>query len=295
MNADDNGLRRRRMERTGDPAREDVLPLDRSPRRRRANLLFVRRLLALNLRAALAYRAGFLTGAGLMALSDVLWITFWGFYFHRFPVVNGWELNDIVTTWAVVALGFGIAVGLCNNCAPQGVREIIEGRFDYYLTLPKNPLLHFLFGRIGVMALGDVVFALVVYPLMVRPGPLDLLLFTALALNAALVFLAFGVIVNALAFYLGNSEAVSNQLQSMLITFSTYPLNIFSTGVKLFMFVVVPAGFVSYLPIRVLRDFSAPLLLAIAAFTICLVVGAYRLFFHALARYESGNLVTLRG
>src|SRR3712207_116711 len=111
---------------------------------------FVRRLFGINLRAALEYRMSFLWSVGFMALNDGMWIVFWTLFFSRFPVLRGWELADIVTMWAVVATGFGLATGVFGNCRPEGVRVIVEGRLDYHLSLPKNPLLHYLLGSMSV-------------------------------------------------------------------------------------------------------------------------------------------------
>ena len=120
--------------------------------RLRAYVRFVRALVGVNLRAALEYRVSFLTGVLFMAINDGMWIVFWTLIFSRFPVLRGWELTDIVTMWAVVAAGFGLATGVFGNCRPEGARVIVEGRLDYHLALPKNPLLHYLLGSISVPA-----------------------------------------------------------------------------------------------------------------------------------------------
>src|SRR5262245_16533732 len=105
-----------------------------------ANARFAWALTALNLRAALEYRASFAVGIGFMAVNDSMWIVFWSLCFARFPVVRGWELQDIATMWAVVATGFGLATGIFGNCRPLGARVIVDGRLDYHLSLPKNTL-----------------------------------------------------------------------------------------------------------------------------------------------------------
>ena len=115
-------------------------------------LRFLGRLGWFNLRGAMAYRAAFITGAAFMAVNDALWIAFWGIFFSRFPVVRGWTLADVVTLWAVVATGFGIATGFFGNCRPEGVRVILTGRLDYYLSLPRNVLLHYLGGSVSIAA-----------------------------------------------------------------------------------------------------------------------------------------------
>src|SRR6266511_383476 len=117
--------------------------------RGRAYGRFVAGLVGMNLRTALEYRVSFITGVLFMALNDAMWIVFWALFFSRFPVVRGWELRDIATMWAVVATGFGLAVGIFGNCRPEGVRVFVEGRLGYHLSVPKNPLLHYLLGSMS--------------------------------------------------------------------------------------------------------------------------------------------------
>lgn len=256
---------------------------------------FVRAVVGVNLRAALEYRVSFLATAGFMAINDGMWIVFWTLFFRRFPVVRGWELTDIVTLWAVAAFGFGLATGILGNSRPEGARVIVEGRLDYYLGLPKQPLLHFLLGSISVAAWGDVIFGLVVYLGIVQPDPARLGLFLLLGLSAAAIFASFGLLVNSLAFWAGNSEGLAMQLANALITFSTYPLDLFSTAVKVVLFAALPAGFLTYLPVRLLRDFSWPYLAAVEGFALTLALVAVWVFARGLRRYESGNLVVMRG
>ncbi len=263
--------------------------------RPRAHVRFGATLFFLNLRAALEYRVSFVAGMALMALNDGMWIVFWTMFFDRFPVVRGWELRDIATMWAMAATGFGLATGVFGNSRPEAARLIVEGRLDYHLSLPKSPALHFLLGSISVTALGDIAFGVLSYVVIVRPGPAAFALFLALSLLACTLFVSFGLLVNSLAFFLGNSEALGQQLMNALITFSTYPLDLFGFGVRLLLFVAIPAGFLTYLPVRLLRDFDPWLFGGLAAFVAGLAALSLAVFHVGLRRYESGSLVTLRG
>ena len=209
-------------------------------------------------------------------------------------MLRGWELVDIVTMWAVVTAGFGLATGVFGNCRPEGARVIVEGRLDYHLALPKNALLHYLLGSISVTAWGDVLFGVGVYAAIVRPDPARFGLFLLLSVTSAVIFVSFGVLVNSLAFFAGNSEGLGLQLTNALIAFATYPLDLFSTAVKVALFAALPSAFISYLPVRLLRDFNWPQILALEGFALALALLSVSVFYHGLRRYESGNLVTMR-
>lgn len=256
---------------------------------------FARALLSMNLRSALEYRVAFVSGALFMAISDAMWIVFWGLFFARFPVVRGWTLEDVVATWAIAAFGFGFANGFFGASGVEGVRIIVDGRLDYHLSVPKNTMLHYLLSKLNVPSLGDLAFGPLVYLVVVRPDAGRLALFLLLGLLAAVIFVSFGTIVNATAFYAGNSENLAMQMTNALITFSTYPPGIFSAVVKVVLFAAIPAGFVTYLPVELLRDFDPARLAAVAAFAAGILLVAVAVFYRGLRRYESGNLVVMRG
>ena len=58
----------------------------------------------LNLNAQLEYRGAFLSQVVAMFLNDAVWVVFWALFFTRFPVLRGWNVNDVITVWAIAAL-----------------------------------------------------------------------------------------------------------------------------------------------------------------------------------------------
>jgi ABC-2 type transport system permease protein len=75
-----------------------------------------------------------------------------------------------------------------------------------------------------------------------------------------------------------------------LIIFSTYPECLFSGMLRWLLFSALPAGFVSYLPVRVLSDHGSPwdVLLLAAGAAGFLGLGIW-VFGRGLARYASGS------
>lgn len=69
----------------------------------------------LNLAAQLEYRAAFFSQVVAMFLNDGVWVTFWVLFFSRFQVLQGWNVNDVITVWAISASGFGLAFAVCGN------------------------------------------------------------------------------------------------------------------------------------------------------------------------------------
>lgn len=246
-----------------------------------------------NVQGAMEYRLSFFSQIFAMLLNDCMWLIFWLAYFGKFPLVAGWGRDEVVTMWCVVAAGFGLATTLCGNLF-QLAGIITRGELDFYLALPKAVLPHTLISRMHLTAPGDILFGLLVYGLIVQPTAAQWLLFLLFMLTTALVFVGFGVITQSLAFWLGNAEGLGQQLSNALISLATYPTVIFNGAIKFVLFTVIPAGFIAYIPVQLLREFSLPLLLGLLLFATGIVVLAALIFRAGLRRYESGNLVLMR-
>jgi viologen exporter family transport system permease protein len=101
------------------------------------------------------------------------------------------------------------------------------------------------------------------------------------------------VIAGSLAFWMGSAEAAAFQAQQAVITFSWYPGAMFHGWLRVLLFTAIPAGFISHIPVELLRSFDpTPFMGLIGIASAGLAGGVFRI---GLKRYESGNLVNLRG
>ena len=228
-----------------------------------------------------------------MLINNCMWLAFWMFYFERFPVARGWTRQDMICLWAIVSTGYGVAAVLFGNFTNlSGL--IFRGELDVYMTQPKNVLLHMLSSKTTVSAVGDVLFGLSVFGPLGEPSAFRWVLFLFSALLVAVYMTAFGVLAHSLAFFFGNAEALAMQLHSSILHFSTYPTAIFEGRIRVVLFTLIPAGFISHLPVGVVREVN-PVHIACAVLG-AVVFGAISVwvFDRGLRRYESGNLMTTR-
>ena len=247
-----------------------------------------------NLMSAMAYRGAFLLQVFGMILNDAMLLFFWWLLFTRLPTLRGWTLTQVITLYGIVAFGFGAATVVCGN-AFLVARIIVRGDLDYYLALPADPLVHLLVSRMSLPSWGDLVFGLLVF-LIAAPGRWSSLpLFLLLGLLVGLIFVAFSVLVGSLAFWVGNADNLASQAINAMLTFSLYPVEIFPGAVQWLLYTLIPAALVGSLPAGLLSDFSWHRLGILVAFTAGIVLAARAVFRRGLRRYESGNLVTVRG
>ena len=260
----------------------------------RSVLAFSATYLRINLLAALEYRLAFVVQALGMLLNDVAFAIFWVLYFARFPDVGGWSVRDLALLWAVGAVSIGLSAALFGNCT-RIATIVVQGQLDYYLGLPKNTLLHVLVSRSGLAGWGDVAFGVLAFVLFGPHEPGSILLYVALVLLSLTVFVAFSVLTGCLGFWIGNAEQTAYQAQQATINFSLYPGAIFQGWIRVLMFTAIPAGFITHVPVELLRAFDIRWFLALAAVAALMVALAIGAFQVGVRRYESGNLVVMRG
>ena len=239
------------------------------------------------------YRVSFISQVVFMFLNDLIFLSIWWIFFNRFREVKGWAMGDIILLFAVAATAFGMGVVIFGNAARLS-QVVREGGLDYYLSLPKDPLLHTLVSRMNISGLGDAIFGVAIFFLSGEVSPVKFAIFVGTAIVSTAIFTSFMVIVHSLSFFIGNSEGISNLMTEAILAFSLYPRSIFTGVAKIILFIIIPAGFVSYLPVSLIKEFSYPVLAGYLAFAVGIVFLARWVFMKGLKRYESGNLVVAR-
>lgn len=247
-----------------------------------------------NLMSAMAYRGAFLLQVVGMILNNSMLLFFWWVLFTQLPSLRGWDLSQVMTLYGIVAFAYGLANVICGNCFLVA-RLIVRGDLDYYLALPADPLVHLLVSRMSLSAWGDAIFGLVVYLIAGADHWRHLPLFLLLGILAGLTFVAFSVLVGSLAFWMGSADSLTGQAINALITFGIYPIEIFPGVVQWLLYTLIPAAFVGSLPAGLLIDFSWGRLGLLVASAAALTLLARFVFYWGLRRYESGNLVIVRG
>ncbi len=256
-------------------------------------LSLVKDYIKLNWRIHMQYRGAFIAQAAAMFLNNGAWLAYWTLFFTTFPVIRGWTVSDVITLWAITTAGFGLAHTFCGN-AHVLATIISRGKLDAWLLYPRALLPHLVLGRMSATAIGDAIFGYFIYIVLIRPDWPHFLLFTELTLSVAILFLGFSIGAGSLAFFLGNAEILYEQMFFSMVTFSTYPFALFDGWVRVVLYTVIPAAFVSHFPVEALRHLS----LADAGFallgSIAVLFVGVSVFYVGLKRYESGNLIELR-
>ncbi len=257
-----------------------------------SELLFLLELWKTNLSSAMEYRANFISQVVGMILNDGIYFVFWLVFFDRFKQVQGWGMADMVLLFAIITTGFGLAFALFGNALTLA-ELIAQGRLDYYLTLPRNVLLHILASRSSLSAWGDLTFGLMAYAFTGRFGLQEIVFWLIASLCSGTVLVSSFTIFGCLSFWLGNASQLAMQLHNIIITFALYPRDIFQGAVRFLMLTLLPAAFVGAIPLDIVRRMDWTALAGLVAFASGAALLMNIVFYTGLRRYESGSALNV--
>lgn len=241
-------------------------------------------------REAVANRRGFWTQVTVMVANDIAWVLFWVIFFEQVGAVRGWEVGSLLTLLAVLTTAGGIVLGFLANTRHIG-QLASDGGLDAALALPVHPLLHLLARRVYPSNLGDIVFGIGLFAIAGNPTPARVARFVVVVGFSSVLLASFLVLVGSLALFVGRNDAGELGFHS-IVMFASYPVDIFSGAMKVFLYTAVPAGFVSAVPARIIEQPSADLLAALAAASAVMAVAAWTTFTLGIRRYTSGSVWT---
>lgn len=259
----------------------------------RAETAFLRTLMAVNLSSAMEYRASFVTQIVFMFINNGIYFIFWLLFFNEFGTVRGYDIGDIYLLFAIVAFSYGIGSMFAGNTGANLAYLIAQGRLDYYLVLPRNLLIHVIFSRMQVSAIGDLSFGIIAFFFAARLQFLDWLFFFAASIPAAFIFVGFNTIAGSLAFYMGNAQYASQQMANAILTFSLYPHTLFGGVARFMLYTVIPAFFVGAVPVDIVKGRQLSLLLSLWGVVLLVWLLTMLVFYRGLRRYESGSALNV--
>ena len=241
-----------------------------------------------NLQSVMEYRVAFLLQVFGMMINNGIYFLIWVIYFGRFKEVRGWGLSDMFVTYGIIATGFGLVSLLFGNVFNLG-DVIAKGRLDYYLSMPRPVLLHTVASRSIASGMGDFTYGFVSYALSGQYTWDGLGRFLVGALCAAAIFAAFMILVQSLAFWIGNTAYLSSMALNAIITFAIYPITLFDNTAKLILFTLIPAALMGALPAQFVHTFTWGTLTEIFLGSLIFLSLAVAVFRLGLKRYESGS------
>ncbi len=243
-----------------------------------------------NLAAAMEYRGSFLLQVFGMALNNAAFLIFWAILFNRVDRIGGYDFHDILFIWALASAAFGFVHIFFGNIG-QLSRLILQGELDVYLLQPKDVYLHVLCSKTTVSAWGDLAYGVILYLLAYGFDPGRFALFSLFTVFGGLLMGSIIFSAETLTFFVGNASSVGRLVFEFLITFTLYPEGIYRGAIRWVIYSLIPAGFIVFFPLKIMKSFSWNWLGFLLIIDILYLIGGYFLFKAGLKRYESGNMI----
>ncbi len=80
----------------------------------------------------------------------------------------------------------------------------------------------------------------------------------------------------------------------LMVSFATYPDEIFKGLTKMLLFTLIPVGIANYLPIKIITEFNLYFFLINTGICIILIWLAFIIFYQRIKHYSSSNLMIAR-
>lgn len=258
-------------------------------------LKFIKMSIIKNMKAAAEYRKSFIIQTIFMFINNFFFLIFWYIVFNiSGNNIEGIEMNDILYLWSVPTMAYGIAFFFFGGTQKLG-DYILNGGIDILLLQPKNVIINALLSSSDFSAFGDLLYGFLIGLFAVQFNIPRMLLLIVLACVSSLFFVCTNVILRVISVWIGDTSNIEHiYTNTLLISFCTYPENIFPKVVKFLMYTVIPAGYIAFIPINIIALYNFSLLLILIPVAIIYILLTILICQKALKRYESTNNILLR-
>lgn len=229
---------------------------------------------------------GFIAANALgMVANNLLFFITWLILFQLVDNLRGWHLSDVAMMYGIGATAYGLAgsiFGGWRNLAD----DIFSGRFDTFLARPASPLTLSITSHLQPSSLGDALSGPVFWLVFCHVTLAQFLLLCVMSFVGSLIVVAFGVVVYSSAFWFRDGRHAGEIIMYWLISFMTTPLHGMPVWAKVIFFTIIPAGFVSYLPVEMIRDPSLDKLVYMVLGAVGSLLVARTVFYAGLRQYK---------
>ena len=258
-------------------------------------LRFFWSLFKTNIANVYSLRANFWIEMAMMMVNNIFFTMVWLLLFNSFQEINGWDIRHMILMLGITMSAYGVYAFCFRGTADWLAGYIDRGELDTFILQPRNILLSVAGSKSAPSALGDFATG-VIFMLFSGFATLSALPFILLSLIAgAFVFLAVGIFVGTMAFYVKDSEGWGNQIMNIFIFITTQPGSIHTGSIRLFLMFIFPAGMLTFLPVELITNPTWSGVFGLVGIAAGFFAASVWFFYRGLRRYESGNSFGVRG
>ena len=221
------------------------------------------RIVALNFRAQLEYRAEFLLRIGFGVAWQASIIVFATVLLGRFPGMGGWPSKAVLLIVSMRMLSHGLFVLFFDRVTELAIL-VQEGRLDAFLLRPmpvyrQVQLASFPSNAIGDLVVGVSMFTGAVLSIDLHWTLLRLAYVTGAVIGGTLMEGAILTAVSSLHLHFPAAMIWSYWTEELMATFGNYPLKFLPGVISGAFTFILPLAFIAYLPAAILTSHTAGL------------------------------------
>lgn len=183
-------------------------------------------------------------------INTSVWIVFWSIFFNKFSNTTYWKFEYIFLIWTSLSLGLCLLGGFFGNVREM-TEMICDGRIEFFMLHPLPTFFHLFIANPDISELIEGGIWIIVYAIYVKSVE-EFVIFLVISILICILLLGYLTILGGLSFFVRMTQGFVDEVFNFLITFSTYPYYIFNKFVKTILFTLIPAGFISYVPVQIL-------------------------------------------
>ena len=254
------------------------------------------RFFVINARAEAEQRIAFAIQQIGMVFNNAFFVIAWAVFIHEFGEINGWGVIELIGLWGYSALAYGLTFSFFGGAA-ELKRAVNLGALDSAMLLPRSLYLRVFSLDLKTNTLGDIIFAsiaLAAYAYLSEPGVWGLLTLLAMVPPAVLIMSNILLITSCIAFFLVDSEHISNSMFYAFLDPSLYPAGGFQGVIRIILIFVIPSLVVGGFPVEIAAAPSAWQFALVWGLGVMWTAIGYIVLHVCVRFYESGNLTGAR-
>lgn len=251
-------------------------------------------LIRSSIRSRMQYKMNFMLGTFLAAVIQIAEFLMIAIVLNKFGAVKGWSLYEVGYLFAVMTLSKTLYRTFASD-VHHLENYLTSGELDQLLTRPMPILLALMSQNFrmmpgellqggfilswslhGMMSSGQITWAAIPYTLFV-------------IITGAVILFSIALATATIGFWLTRITELQTLTEDASQTAVRYPLVLYPSWLQSILLVVIPVGFVNYVPsLFILRgEFGSWILLGVALFAGICLTASMRLWKFGLTRYQS--------
>ena len=217
-----------------------------------AEVRVVSEVVAANIRFRLDHRTDFLSSLAASAVGTVASFAFLPLLFAKAPSLASWKPHEVYFLYGFSLIPLGFFNMISWNLYEFPEKVVFEGRFDRLMLRPQSTMVQVLFDSMRVESLQECLIGLAI---MAWAAPQAGVTWSAgriaalpvVAISGALLYVAVFSALTALSFRFEDRVGLVPPIYNLL-SFSRYPLTIYSMWIRLLLSTFIPFAFAAFYP-----------------------------------------------